>query len=131
MRETIIDNDVFKYYLSAFLSAARSVTFALQAELGDRAGFRDWYAGVQERMRNDARMRFFVEKRDYVIHVANVSTPAKVDVRITDHLYLTDTLHIEVIRDGKLGGTIDVGPSPPALTAQDETSVRWRRYFPE
>ena len=131
MKETIADNPVFKYYLSAFLSAARSVTFALQAELADRPGFRDWYADAQERMRNDARMRFFVEKRDYVIHVANVATPAKVDVRITDHVYLTDSLRIEVIQDGKVVETRDAGPPPPPRLTPDETSVEWRRYFPE
>jgi len=36
-------------YFSAFVSAARSVTFAMQASLKGVPGFRDWYGSAQER----------------------------------------------------------------------------------
>jgi len=51
-------------YFSAFASAARSVTFALQAVMSDVDGFVEWYAVKQEAIKRDALARFFVERRN-------------------------------------------------------------------
>jgi hypothetical protein len=42
-----------EYYLSAFLSATRAVTFALQASLDDHPRFRSWYSHEQECLQKD------------------------------------------------------------------------------
>jgi hypothetical protein len=46
-------------FFSAFLNAARSVTFVLQACLKHVPGFEAWWSAQQESMRGDALARFF------------------------------------------------------------------------
>lgn len=48
-----------KYYLSAFLSACRSITFALQASMSDVKGFKEWYEIVRKLMMENHLARFF------------------------------------------------------------------------
>ena len=56
-------------YFSAFVSAARSVTFAMQASLKDVPGFTDWYENAQKQLKIDPLAPFFVEIRNQVVHV--------------------------------------------------------------
>jgi len=53
----------FKYNLSAFLSAARSVTLIMQKEFGKVSDFKDWYTEKQSMMRSDETMRLLNNKR--------------------------------------------------------------------
>ena len=43
MQKNIDDLDKFKYNLSAFLSAGRSVTYYLQKEFKENSRFNEWY----------------------------------------------------------------------------------------
>jgi len=54
----------FQFELNAFLSASRSVTFALQKAMSDVPGFSSWYGQQQTAMKADAAMRFFLELRN-------------------------------------------------------------------
>jgi hypothetical protein len=65
-----------KYYLSAFVSAARSVTFSLQSVMADVPEFSDWYSEERKSLAEDQLARFFVELRNYLQKVggAPVST---------------------------------------------------------
>ncbi len=65
---TAPDLDAARYFFSAFLSAARSVTFALQKCLGGLAHFDGWYEGRQRELRNHAIAAYFKDIRDQVIH---------------------------------------------------------------
>jgi hypothetical protein len=58
----------FRYYLSAFLSAARSITFMLQKELAHRDGFPGWYEPQRQRMEQDDELRFLNKLRVGVVH---------------------------------------------------------------
>jgi hypothetical protein len=55
------------FYFSAFVSAARSVTFALQAVMDGQPGFAEWYSKKQSEMRGDPVCRFFVTYRNEVL----------------------------------------------------------------
>ena len=59
--ETLCIGNIFeaRYYFSAFLSAARSITFSLQASLSDLPGFCDWYSVFQEQLKSDPLCCFF------------------------------------------------------------------------
>ncbi len=57
-----------KYYFSAFVSAARSVTLALQATLSEVDGFDEWYELARAKLKTDPLAPFFVEIRNDVIH---------------------------------------------------------------
>lgn len=48
-----------RYYFSAFATAARSVTFVLQACLSDVPGFAEWYERKRDELRRDPISRFF------------------------------------------------------------------------
>jgi hypothetical protein len=58
---------VLNFYFSAFVSAARSVTFALQAVMDGQPGFAEWYSKKQGEMRSDPVCRFFVTYRNEVL----------------------------------------------------------------
>lgn len=53
------------YFLNAFLSAARSVTFLLQKELTHVSGFRQWWEAQRLVLGADATARFFLELRNF------------------------------------------------------------------
>lgn len=55
-------------YFSAFVSAARSVTLALQASMDGVPGFDTWYQGAREKLKADPLAPFFVEVRNDVVH---------------------------------------------------------------
>jgi hypothetical protein len=57
-----------RFYFSAFISAARSITLALQATLNDADGFTAWYEQAQARLKLDPLARYFVEIRNDSIH---------------------------------------------------------------
>ena len=55
-------------YFSAFVSATRSVTLALQATMSDVDGFNEWYHRAQAGLKLDPLARFFVEIRNDSVH---------------------------------------------------------------
>lgn len=55
-------------FFSAYVSAARSVTLALQATMSGTDGFNLWYQQAQGRLKVDPLARFFVEIRNGAIH---------------------------------------------------------------
>lgn len=57
-----------RYYFSAFISAARSVTLALQATMKDVSGFPKWYESAQIELKSDPLASFFKELRNDSIH---------------------------------------------------------------
>lgn len=57
-----------RYYFSAFLSAARSVMYALQKCLGGLAHSDGWYEERQRELKDHAVATYFKEIRDQVIH---------------------------------------------------------------
>jgi hypothetical protein len=58
-------------YASAFVASARTITFALQAVLGDVDGFAEWYAAQQDRLRADRTARFFHQFRTVSQHLGD------------------------------------------------------------
>ena len=61
----------FSCYLTAFLSAARSITFALQ-RFNHINGFREWYESKQETLKKDTLAKFFIEIRNDNVHGGSV-----------------------------------------------------------
>ena len=53
-----------QFYLSAFMSACRSITFALQASLSDLSGFMEWYELKQNELKKNRLARFFLISRN-------------------------------------------------------------------
>lgn len=64
--------DEFSYTLSAFTSAARSITFSLQAVMTKYPNFDEWYKSHQENLKNNRLARYFVDLRNYLQKVGEV-----------------------------------------------------------
>lgn len=64
-----INYHAVQFCVSAFVSAARSVTFAMQASLKGQPEFEAWYAPRQESLRKNPLSRFFHEFRTVTQHI--------------------------------------------------------------
>jgi hypothetical protein len=64
MKQTANDWMLFKFHLSAFLSAARSISLVMQKEYAHAEDFKNWYKPKQEEMRKDELPTFFVNLRE-------------------------------------------------------------------
>lgn len=67
MREAGPELMEVNFYFSAFISAARSVTFALQAVMNDIEGFKSWYSKHQETLKNNHLAKFFLKYRNEIL----------------------------------------------------------------
>jgi hypothetical protein len=63
-----LNERIFPYYLSAFLSALRSVTLYLQTQYAHNEQFAAWYSEKQAEMRADPVLKMLVENRNAVVH---------------------------------------------------------------
>jgi len=84
LNKHVDEPEVFKYYLSAFLQAFRSVTFYLQAEFSEDARFGPWYAKKQQEMKTDPVLRFLNEMRRLTVHVNTPRVIGRFTVYVRD-----------------------------------------------
>ena len=131
MKEKQSDQDAFKYNLSAFLAAARSVTLIMQKEFDKVSGFKDWYAEKKAKMQSDEAMRFLNHKRVMTIHKKPVQPHAHVNVGISEHIVLSDSVSVVITH---ADGTIERSesePPAPSVPTETEGTMEWRWYFDE
>jgi len=125
------DRDAFKYNLSAFLAAARSVTLIMQKEFDKAPNFDKWYSEKQAKMQRDETMRLLNEKRVMTIHQQPVRPRAHVNVGISEQLVIGESISIVITH---ANGTIErreSEPTPPPRPAETEVTTEWRWYFDE
>jgi hypothetical protein len=84
MKQTANDWMLFKFHLSAFLSAARSITLVMQKEYAHTAGFESWYERQQEEMRKDGLLTFFNNLRVTSIHIKQVQPRVRFSLPVAD-----------------------------------------------
>lgn len=103
MKENYENRQSFKYNLSAFLSAARSITFVLQNERPKNPESKEWYTKKQKWMKEDVRnalFTFFVNKRNCVLKEGVINPQA--EISITVDVAIVASLDIEaVVRDAE------------------------------
>jgi hypothetical protein len=132
MIETHTERNAFKCNLGAFLSSARSVTWIMQKEFGKVPGFANWYTAQQSKMKADAKMKILDDQRDVTIHQKSISPRAHVNISITEHITVTDSVSVLIIRaDGTVERRNSMPPSPPTPPSKTEAMVEWRWYFNE
>lgn len=132
MKKELSDRDAFKYNLSAFLAAARSITLFMQKELNKTPDFKKWYAEKQSKMQNDKTMKFLNDKRRMTIHEQAVRPRAHVNAHVSGKLTFSPSLSAIIIRGNgsvekkKLKSTFS-----PSKSTETETIMKWRWYFNE
>lgn len=129
MKEKQSDQDAFKYNLSAFLAAARSVTLIMQKEFDKVSGFKDWYAEKKAKMQSDEAMRFLNHKRVMTIHKKPVQPHAHVNVGISEHVVVSASISIVTTRANGTIERMESEPTPPPVQAETEVTTEWRWYF--
>lgn len=121
MKQTFEDDNAFSCNLSAFLSAARSMTFYMQKQYSHRNGFAEWYCRKQIEMSADRELVFLKKARVEDIHTETVRTgatrEATGDARAC--IAVEGTLENEQVGETK--------PKPPTQSSPKTL----RRFFPE
>lgn len=64
MRSSASFSKDFHFYFSAFISAARSITWTLQYVMADYPNFEEWYKKNSEALKNNKLAKFFVTVRN-------------------------------------------------------------------
>lgn len=132
MIESQSERDAFKYNLSAFLTAFRSVTLLMQKEFKNHLGFADWYEIQQGRLKADDKMKLLNTKRTMTIHQQPVQPHARVSVSITEHISLSESVSVVLThKDGTVERYDTPPPEPPPAPAEGKTTIQWRWYFEE
>jgi hypothetical protein len=97
-----------KCYFSAFVSAARSVTLALQATMNGIDGFSAWYEQAQTRLKLDPLAGFFVEIRNDSVHKGLNPLNQVTMEHLREDLFLQlgqrKRSHVIVLPDPNVGG---------------------------
>lgn len=69
LRKSGVDIFEANCYLNAFISSARTITYALQAVMKDIQGFQEWYKIEQSKLKQDELARFFHSARNESQHI--------------------------------------------------------------
>ena len=131
MVEVVTNRTYFKHNLSAFLSAARSVTLIMQNEFDKIDGFKEWYIRKQNQMSTDPGMHLMNKKRVMTIHQKPVKPRGQIDVSVKEIITITE--HVVAVLTHKDGTVERIEPkqSSHPLPSQSETEIRYRWFFEE
>src|SRR5688500_19302658 len=69
MKENIANPKVLGFNPSAFINAARSVTWFMQKEYSDNPRFKSWYVSKRKELEEDKVCKFFHDLRTANIHL--------------------------------------------------------------
>jgi len=137
------DHDEFRYYLSAFLAAARSITLFMQVEFKHVLDFDNWYDTEKGKMEQNETMRFLLEQRNITIHHKGHKTlqPHRIiHTIIVEHNLITESVitfsfpadateeEMEKCRLAKLAA---IPPEPEPLITNSESKTEQTWYFNE
>jgi len=130
MKQHIDSPEEFVYNLSAFLSAARSVTFIMQNEFSKIPEFREWYGCKQKKMENNELFRFFNGLRVAVIHKKVVIPNRNVKIEFTETITVGDSIVVEVRdKDGNLLQRYESDFQPESSVENEHEDVKTEVYW--
>jgi len=69
MRRVESDPTKFRYELTAFLAASRSITLIMQKEFSKKQGFTDWYNKKQDEMKKNGTLKYLRTQRNISLHM--------------------------------------------------------------
>jgi len=121
MNHVFEDDNTFSYNLSAFLSAARSITWHMQEQYRGRQNFDEWYRQRQIKMSADPELHYLNKVRVEDVHRKPVLSGATRELTILATVIL--------VKDGASVAeqAKEAEPKPPTQSRQKTV----RRWFPE
>jgi hypothetical protein len=84
LKINIEDDRIFSFNLSAFVTAARSVTLLMKKEFCHTAEFEDWYVNKQRLIESDNDFKFFNQLRVATVHTSTLRPNKKISMRIVE-----------------------------------------------
>jgi hypothetical protein len=108
VKSCLDDLIVLSYYLSAFVSAGRSVTWSMQKEFEDNSTYKNWYKEKREQMKNDNIITIFRDLRNITVKEGKLKFNKRLNVSINEEISRSESVGIKVIRKGKV-----IRESPP------------------
>lgn len=115
----------FNYYLSAFLTAARSVLQYALKEAKMKQGGQGWYDGI---VLSYQAIAFLKDKRDVSVHAQPVVAQTAIAIEDIVHVGIGEAVEVHIFQEGKLVGHHKSESSPAELPAQREPSTRQFSY---
>ena len=97
--------DEFNFNLSAFCSAARSITFSLQTVMSKFPNFDEWYLPHQQSLKDNEIARFFVDLRNYIQKVGDAPigySGTFLNNEMQHHYYFVDNDKLKNVPPGNI-----------------------------
>ncbi len=124
LRQTQAIRDEFIRAFSAFVSAARSVTYVMEDEFSRAAGFADWYRDKQAWMRTQPVLNFMNEMRVENLHRSDSRPTMRVTIPVGGQSVSIES-ELEVVHPS---GVRELAEPERIITAPPGTVVRWILY---
>ena len=102
IKNSLNNPQILGFNLSAFITAARTVTWFMQKEYSANPKFKTWYEAKQKEMKEDSVCKFFHNLRTANIHTKSPETNREVSVSIAESVPVSDSISVKVIRAGKV-----------------------------
>ncbi len=128
MVQTLDSVDAFKFNLSAFLAAFRSVTSVMQKEFDKCPGFHEWYETQRQIMKADAGMSLLYSLRVVTIHQRPVKPLKDTKLSITLTVPNPSLSFVVTDSDGEVTQTYE---SPPQTVPRSDPVITHRWFFAE
>jgi hypothetical protein len=123
---------IFPYYLSAFLSAFRSVTFYLQKQYAHDKRFNSWYPQKQAAMDADPELKMLNKRRVGIVHREPLDLffmqGFKIPERFGEYI---ETKHFEVMQGQTIDGQLTTKIKVDADGVEEDVATQISWYFTE
>jgi hypothetical protein len=127
MLRTEDDSDAFKYNLSAFLAATRSVLQFAFSEAKAKSGGQQWYDSI---IAGKPILLFFKDKRDVNIHREPVRVRKDIHILITENISISES--ITIVQKDEHGNVIGESKSetaPPKAKEEIPAEITYKYMF--
>ena len=121
MKQAFEDDNTFSYNLSAFLSAARSITWYMQKQYAHRNGFAEWYCQNKIKMSADPELKYLRDARNE--DIKKVTVPSGVTCELP---FTADAIFV---KEGTPVAEQAKGAKPKPPTQSNPKTIR--RFFPK
>jgi len=129
LQESVDDREAVGHYLSAFVTAARSVTDLQHAEFAKVPGFKVWDRQRWVNLNADAVVAFLFDRRNDTVHIERKDPSAHVQVEVHEVIHLTDAAIIQVVQEGEVVETRRYENPPEPKQEPNPPRIEWRWYF--
>lgn len=102
MKYNLNNPQILGFNISAFITAARTVTWFMQKEYASNPKFSSWYETKQQEMKDDSVCKFFHDLRTANIHTHSPKTHREVSVSISESVPVSDSISVKVTRAGNV-----------------------------